>query len=359
MSADFFHMEHATVVDTTSVSQIAQQFIAGHLDDIFTDTVELTVSNKVPLPDILLKLKSVLDTSSDPDLKPRLVMMDTSNTVITGGHVNERALVIVTDNNPRHRGEVTEVHSLKVQIFSSNHATTAIKAAIEGLFDKERMAKVKWWYEGQHGVDVREIYLPPSKINLFPEYYPDLGDPQAFMDDFLASEASVLLLAGDPGTGKTTLLRQMIVERKLVANVIYDEKLMEKDSIFQSFLFDEGSDIMVIEDADTILTSRERDGNKMMARFLSVSDGLIKLPNKKLVFTTNISDYQRVDEALLRPGRCYGVINTRPLDLQEAQLAAKVGGLPIPLERRQYTIAELFNQGRKSNIRTAGFGVRH
>jgi len=145
----------------------------------------------------------------------------------------------------------------------------------------------------------------------------------------------------------------------MCAHVIYDEALMQNDSVFQSFLFDDASEVMIIEDADTILSAREQDGNKLMSRFLNVSDGLIKLPNKKLVFTTNINDFGKVDHALLRPGRCFGVMHTRALNLAEAQTAAKAAGLPIPVEKREYTIAELFNQGKKSQVRTFGFGARH
>jgi ATP-dependent 26S proteasome regulatory subunit len=43
-----------------------------------------------------------------------------------------------------------------------------------------------------------------------------------------------------------------------------------------------------------------------MSRFLNISDGLIKLPNKKLVFTTNVTNFENIDSALLRPGRCFG-----------------------------------------------------
>jgi ATP-dependent 26S proteasome regulatory subunit len=93
-----------------------------------------------------------------------------------------------------------------------------------------------------------------------------------------------------------------------------------------------------------------------MSRFLNVADGLIKLPNKKLVFTTNLTDFARVDSALLRPGRCFGVMKTRELNLVEAQAAAKAAKLPIPIEKREYTIAELFNQGQGSKVRKIGFG---
>jgi ATPase family associated with various cellular activities (AAA) len=352
--SNFFQMEHATVVDTGMAHQIAQQFIAQHDGDVFTDGLTLVIGRKTPLVDILIKIKSFLQDG-------RVVMPEKSMMLIMGDYQTSPALIVVNNN---HRGndnddDPAEVHSLVVNIHANHLVVAQLKSLIQETFAKERLARIKWWYEGRHGAETREVYLPASKTSLHPEFYPDLGDPKAFMDEYLSSDASVLLLAGPAGTGKTTLLRHLIVDRKLGAHVIYDEKLMEKDAVFQSFLFDDNSDIMVIEDADTILSSRERDGNKMMARFLSVSDGLIKLPNKKLVFTTNISDYQRVDEALLRPGRCFGVIETRKLNLTEAQAASKVAKLPVPIEKREYSIAELFNQGHRASIRTAGFGVRH
>lgn len=352
--SNFFQMEHATVVDTGMAHQIAQQFIAQHDIDVFTDSVNLVIGRNTTLFDILLKIKSFLQES-------RVVMPDKCTMLVMGDFQASPALMVITDQSRGSDNEdASEVHSLKVNIHANHLVVAQLKTMIQDAFAKERMAKIKWWFEGRHGAETREIYLPASRTSLHPEFYPDLGDPKTFMDDYLASDASVLLLAGPAGTGKTTLLRHLIVDRKLGAHVIYDEKLMEKDAVFQSFLFDDNSDIMVIEDADTILSSRERDSNKMMARFLSVSDGLIKLPNKKLVFTTNISDYQRVDEALLRPGRCYGVIETRKLHLTEAQAAAKVAHLPVPIEKREYSIAELFNQHSKNTqVRTTGFGVRH
>ena len=72
------------------------------------------------------------------------------------------------------------------------------------------------------------------------------------------------------------------------AAVTYEEKLLSSDSIFVDFLTGDSQNVFVIEDADTILGSRSREGNKMIARFLNVSDGLIKFPNKKVIFTTNL-----------------------------------------------------------------------
>lgn len=247
------------------------------------------------------------------------------------------------------------IGDFRVTVTGSRDVAARIFEAVQKAYSAEKFAKLRWWYKGPHGVANQVVYLPEIKTVLRSEFYPDMDEPESFIESYLASEASVLLIAGAPGTGKTTFLRHMIAKHRLSAHILYDEDLMKSDAIFQDFLFGNG-DIMVIEDADTILAPRESDNNKLMARFLNVSDGLIKLPNKKLIFTTNLSDFAKVDPALTRPGRCFGVLHTRPLNLQEAQAAARVAGLPVPLQKQEYTLAELFNHDASApTVRRIGF----
>lgn len=243
-----------------------------------------------------------------------------------------------------------------LRIRGTGKAPQAFASLVKNAFEEISLAKIIWWYQGRHGIESRAFFLPQSKqTGLFPELYPDIGDPEQLIADYLSSDAAVMLLAGPAGTGKTSLLRHMVCSRKLVTHVVYDEALMNGDGVFQGFLFGEGH-VMIIEDADTILADRSTEHNKLMSRFLNVSDGLLRLPNKKLVFTTNLSDFGRIDPALTRPGRCFGVVKTRELNLEEAQAAARVANLPIPMERREYTLAQLFNMGsREHSVRMAGF----
>lgn len=353
--SNLLNMPHSTVLDASASYQLSQKFIAENPGDIFYGRMPLVVSEDK------YTLRQVVDKLKEPLTSARAVMPWSENNVVICGDQNSHpVLMFIHANSNRRRGKTSiGVLDMNIEITAHPDAVEAIKDFINSAFKEEKLAEIKWWTQGAHGDNSREIYLPKSQTEILPEFYPDLSDPAKYIADYIAAEESVLLIAGPPGTGKTTLLRHMIADHKLSAHVIYDELLMQKDSIFQSFLFDEHGDIMIIEDADTILNSREAEGNKLMSRFLNVSDGLIKLPNKKLVFTTNIVDFGKVDQALLRPGRCFGVMHTRALNLTEAQAAAKAAGLPIPLERREYTIAELFNQQKKAQVRTIGFGIKH
>ena len=103
-----------------------------------------------------------------------------------------------------------------------------------------------------------------------------------------------------------------------------------------------------------------------MNKLLNVSDGIIKIMNKKIVFTANLPSIRNIDGALLRPGRCHKVIEFRELNFEEAVAAAKAGDLPIPTDTHKlYTLAELFQSRGGENTaskfiksRRVGFGIR-
>jgi ATPase family associated with various cellular activities (AAA) len=244
---------------------------------------------------------------------------------------------------------------VSVTVTATPELAKDVMAYFETQYSKNRKATVDWYYmTTKHGVTHLSLTMdaPPS---VHQEYYPYINDVKKYFQQFLESNSTVLFMSGIPGTGKTSLLRAMIYDHGLHTMLAYDHRVLEGDELFTSFLSARGADILVLEDSEEFLRKRDND-NQLMSKFLNVSDGIVKPKDKKIIFTTNFREFKDIDEALLRPGRTYGMMKFRALTYDEAVVACQVGGLPVPAEDREYTLAELFNQNSEiPKLRKAGF----
>jgi len=200
---------------------------------------------------------------------------------------------------------------------------------------------IEWIYSS----DGQSIEIPVrNDREPIEEMYPFLeGRTLAdYYDTFMASSASILLLIGPPGTGKTTFIRGLLQHAGISALVTYDPGILAKDHIFASFV--EGDrNVMIIEDADNFLGARQ-DGNDLMHKFLNVGDGLVTTKNKKMIFSTNLPSVKDVDSALIRPGRCFDILHFGQLNYEQAQTLADKLGAELPGVNEKYSIADVFHK---------------
>jgi hypothetical protein len=239
-------------------------------------------------------------------------------------------------------------NSVEVKVYGSKEFVEFVH---DDLLSKFQVAAchIEWIYSGD-GSSIN-IPLMPEKLPIS-EMYPFLEEEtvEQYYDRFLKSSASILLLIGPPGTGKTTFIRGLLHHAQRNAIVTYDEKILERDYVFAQFIEGDAG-VMVIEDADNFLKPRD-EGNLMMHRFLNVGDGLISLKGKKLIFSTNLPSVRDVDVALTRPGRCFDVITFNNYTLDEAKKLA--GKLNVPFDEKEskedtYSLAEVFFKQQNTN----------
>lgn len=210
--------------------------------------------------------------------------------------------------------------------------------------------------KGFNGLEVRSLDL----INepLIRGNYSDnvLAAYDKALNDLNSDKPSgkLVIFDGPPGTGKTYLVRALLTEAPrchylLVAPDVVSE--IGKPEILTTLL-DEKVDgiplVLVLEDADALLSVRKRNSMSGIAAALNLGDGILgDALGIRLIATTN-SPISEFDKALLRPGRLSVRCQVGSLGKQRSAMILErlsQGKLSHELlsGQEEHTLAEIYN----------------
>jgi hypothetical protein len=175
--------------------------------------------------------------------------------------------------------------------------------------------------------------------------------------------AGLLLLHGIPGSGKSFYIKYLtsVVDREFIFVPVSLVNSLSSPS-FIKLLLDHKHAVLILEDAEQALQSREEDfyNSSTVSTLLNLSDGLLGNLLSVSVIATFNAQKSTVDKALLRKGRLLFDHEFSKLNLDDAnRLAARLG--KEPSFKEPTILADIYNAtedtGYKEVVKKAiGFG---
>lgn len=131
----------------------------------------------------------------------------------------------------------------------------------------------------------------------------------------------IILLHGDPGTGKTSYIKHLtslIKEKDILFIPPSMAEMLSEPSIIP-FLMDHKNSILIIEDAERVISDREGNGSPAgVSNILNLTDGILgDCLSIQIVATFNMKR-EKIDQALLRKGRLIAEHKFSKLSVEES-----------------------------------------
>jgi Cdc6-like AAA superfamily ATPase len=106
-------------------------------------------------------------------------------------------------------------------------------------------------------------------IDFNPLAVPFIDDVDSYIKGFIDSKAPVLILLGEPGTGKTTFTKHILNQMKksyskdnnMKAMYSFDENIFYCSNFFKELIYDD-NDVVVLEDINQVIHKNQDDPAK-------------------------------------------------------------------------------------------------
>jgi hypothetical protein len=203
------------------------------------------------------------------------------------------------------------------------------------------------------GLTTQKLKYKPAVTKLEKNYNKDLLDKHPFIVKLLKEKrkSGLHLFHGIPGTGKSTYIKNLIARLSKDVLFISPSIASSLDSPnFLRLLLDQPNSILVIEDAEQLIVSREGSRNSNVAMLLNLTDGILGDGLGIQVIATFNTPLGNIDKALLRKGRLLSIYEFKALELTKARsLMQELGKDPNCLLQAT-TLADIYHYDENDSL---------
>lgn len=275
----------------------------------------------------------------------------------------KEGLVVVSNVDEINDSDEDLVNSIAITIVNSADEDIPIIDIVSEfdlkLYEKvpeNEQIRINFAFPGPHGAIIKDGNFDPIPFDQIKQNYSPEVEIQLnkVIKNIQSSNKGLVILNGDPGTGKSYLIRSllsMVKERRGVVCIPAIKFLSDIQQLID-VLSNNRRSMIILEDAgdlaaiDTVTNYFTESSN-----LLNLSEGLLSLLADNIFIITFNYDIDKINSALLRPGRCLGQIETTALTHKQAQ---ELVGFSIPNE--YYTLAEVYEMKRTGKLLKDGTG---
>lgn len=299
--------------------------------------------------------RSLIETMLKMD-SVEVLYLDTDEVTILGKYV---PFLIHLDINPQSTADNTDV----ISIFCEKDRIDDVMSIIgEHIKPNKKTSSYRFGIATMTSGNIytAEYDYFPKSVDIDMNYNDDFKVPYEKIHEVIEkeNETGLVLLYGEPGTGKTTVIKNLISEYPKKNFVFIDGELMynTQTSAIVTYFLENSNTVFILEDCEKILKSREDGYNPIINTLLNITDGIMgDVLNIKMICTFNTS-IDKIDKAMMRKGRLSLKYEFKPLTKEKA---SRILGYDVD---KDMTLADIYNINNENDYskkekKTVGFKV--